>query len=201
MATDPYIFVPTIECVKRSIEGLMAVNVSAVTPGYLCVLNTAGRVGRISGLRPKFRPFFNRHFRVGEPPDKKPYIVPFGRTAGGFDLLFNSNVAGSYAPSSMRDVNPLFDVLEIDEGRYSLFEDHAQNARDRILKRPLPVCATACFLYRDYGFAPKPSAQDLVQQLNADFGFALGGDVLASGLFVDDSDQLAPSDFEPLAMP
>ena len=144
MATAASVFVPTVECVRRSIEQLMAVHANAVTPGYLCVLNAATKAHRVDKLRPRFRHFFDRHFRAGEVPENKPYVVPFGRTETGDALLFNRNVAGSYAPSSMRDVNPLFDVLEIHHGDYTLLEDHAVGVRDRILPRPLPACATAC---------------------------------------------------------
>jgi hypothetical protein len=199
MATAAPVFVPTIACVRRSIDQLMAVHANPVTPGYLCVLNAAAKTGRIEKLRPKFRLFFDRHFRAGETPENKPYVVPFGRTETGAALLFNSNVAGSYAPSSMRDVNPLFDVLEIHQGRYTMLDDHAVAVRDRILRRPLPACATACFLYRDFGFNQRPTADDLVEQLNADFGFALGGDILASGVFADDRARVALDDFEPMA--
>jgi hypothetical protein len=132
---------------------------------------------------------------VADAPENKPYLVPFGRTSGGETLLFNRNVAGSYAPSSMRDVNPLFDVLEIsDSGSYTLLEDHAEKARERILPRPLPFYATACFLFRDYGFAD-PRPESLLQQLNEQFGFALGGDIIESEVFADDRSNFVPGDF------
>jgi hypothetical protein len=200
MASPPPIFVPTIDCVKRSIERLIAAHANPVTPGYLCLLNAASKAGRANRLKPKFRQFFDRYFRAGEAPDNKPYVVPFGRTESGEALLFNQNVAGSYAPSSMRDVNPLFDVLEIGETGYSLLKGHAESVRERILPRPLPACATACFLYRDFGFSPRPGVQDLIKQLNADFGVALGGNILASGVFADDRKRFSPDDFEPLAL-
>lgn len=201
MATETPFFVPTIECVTRSINQLMSVRASPVTPGYLCVLNAAAKARRIENLQPRFRLFFERHFRAGEAPENKPYVVPFGRTEGGGALLFNRNVAGSYAPGSIRGVNALLDVLEIQQGRYTLLIDHAENVRDRILRKPLPACATACFLYRDFGFAPTQGPDDLVQQLNADFGFALDDDILGSGVFADDRSNFGQNDFAPLVTP
>jgi hypothetical protein len=194
------IFVPTIASVRRAIRELVEARANPVTPGYLCVLEAATKAGRMNDLRPRFRLFFDRYLRIAEAPEKKPYLVPFGRTGTGEALLFNQNVAGSYAPSSIRDVNPLYDVLEISAaGTYTLLGGHAEAVRERILPRALPFCATACFLYRDYGFASVPTPDDLLDQLNEDFGFALGQDLLASGVFMDDR-AFGLADFAPLSV-
>jgi hypothetical protein len=162
-------------------------------------LQAATKAERIDRLRPNFRQYFERYFLVRDAPENRPYVVPFGRTSAGETLLFNRNVAGSYAPSSMRDVNPLFDVLEIDgDGTYTLLENHSDAVRARILPRPLPACGTACFLYRDYGFTPHPTGDDLIEQLNRDFGYPFNNDILTSGLFSDDRTLLLPTDFEEL---
>jgi hypothetical protein len=201
MAKSPPFFVPTVACVRRAIAALVAVQANRVTPGYLCVLESAAQAGRLDNLQPRFGVFFERHLRVGDAPERKPYLVPFGRVETGAALLFNRNVAGSYAPSSIRDVNALHDVLEISPtGTFTLREDHLQAVHKRILRRPLPFCATACFLYRDYGFAPKPSSESLLQQLDEQFGFALDHDLLDSGVFMDDRGDFGPNDFELLSV-
>jgi len=201
MPTVDSFFVPSVACVRRAIDNLVGARTNPVTPGYLCVLEAAGKAGRTNELRPRFRRFFDRYLRVADAPERKPYLVPFGRTGTGEALLFNQNVAGSYAPSSIRDVNPLYDVLEISaSGTYTLLKDHAEAVRERILPRPLPFCATACFLYRDYGFAPEPTPEDLLKQLEESFGFALGDDLLGSGVFMDDRANFEPTDFEPLSV-
>lgn len=199
MSTQPPVLVPTVACVRRAIDDLMRIRANPVTPGYLCILEAATKARRDDNLRPRFRHFFERYLRVADAPENKPYLVPFGRTEPGEALLFNRNVAGSYAPSSMRDVNPLFDVLEISaEGTYALLKGHAATVRERILPNSLPFCATACFLYRDYGFNSKPTSEALLRELTDQFGRALGGDLLGSGVFTDDSHRFEADDFEPL---
>lgn len=201
MAAAAPLFVPTVACVRRSIETLVEVRANAVTPGYLCVLEAATREGRQRDLRPRYAVFFDRFLRIAEAPQKKPYLVPFGRSGIGAALLFNRNVAGSYAPSSIRDVNPLHDVLEFAPGgSVTLREDHAEAVQGRILPRPLPFVATACFLYRDYGFSTRPGSEALLSQLDDQFGFPLDHDLLGSGVFSDDRSEFGPDDFELLEL-
>jgi hypothetical protein len=138
--------------------------------------------------------------RIADAPERKPYLVPFGRGRAGGSLLFNRNVAGSYAPSSIREVNPLHDVLEFTpSGTVTLRDDHAERVRERILPQPLPFLATACFLYRDYGFSPRPNPNLLLRQLDDHFGFPLDHDLLRSGIFADDRSDFRAADFEPLS--
>lgn len=190
-------FVPTVACVRRSIDAIMAAKTSPVTPGYLCVLDAAAKSKTLIGLKPKFRSFFDNYLKVASAPENKPYLVPFGRIEGGEGLLFNRNVAGSYAPSSIRDVNALHDVLTISEaGTFSLQSDHIAAARERILPYPLPFMALSCFLYRDYGFASVPTEGILSSELIAQFGFALNDNLFESGLFVNDASDFNDDDFE-----
>jgi len=166
--------------------------------GYLCVLNTAATENRTVNLRPDFRGFFDRFFRIGSPPNKKPYAVPFAR--GAKSILFNENVAGSYAPSSLRPVNPLHSVMEIKGGggqaSFTLRDNHIEQARELLLPTPLPIYAFACFMYRDFGFTVNPDRDEVETAVTSDFGFALGESLVKSGIFSDDLASISAADFE-----
>lgn len=86
-------------------------------------------------------------------------------------------MAGSYAPSSLRDVSPFQQVVSISGSRrrstYSLVQDHATNAKKYLLfGKSLAVVSLAVFLYRDYGLQLKSQYSDaLVSVFRDEFGF------------------------------
>lgn len=190
-------YVPTLQKVKASIEVLAKLNAHRALAGYLCVLNAAAIERRTVDLRPDFRGFFDRFFRIGEPPSKKPYAVPFAR--GAKSILFNENVAGSYAPSSLRPVNPLHSLMEIKGGggqaSFTLRANHIEQALELLLPNSLPIYAFACFMYRDFGFTLNPDRREIERAVGSDFGFALGNDLFGSRVFSDDLDSISAADF------
>ena len=142
--------------------------------GYLCVCWTAHQSGVTKGLKVDFKKFHDDFLIVSGALASHPYVTPFPYTSFPF---FNKNPAGSYAPSSLRDVAPLRRAVNIDgSGRdtsYSLVPGHASQAKSSMLRgNPLPVASLAVFLYRNYGlFLEAPKCIHIVQIFREEFGF------------------------------
>lgn len=191
-------YVPTLSKVRTSFETLTDLDAHRALAGYLCVINAAALEGRETDLRPDFRGFFDRFFRIGDPPNKKPYAVPFAR--GAKSILFNENVAGSYAPSSLRPVNPLHSLMEIkgsgNQASFTLRDNHIEQAIELLLPNPLPIYEFACFIYRDFGFTVNPDRHEIETAVSSDFGFALDKGLFGSNIFVDDLDSISAADFQ-----
>lgn len=107
-----------------------------------------------SRLKVNFREFYDDYLKVGLAPEERPYLLPFvmGR---GEAQLFNKNVAGSYAPSSVREVAPIRDVLEF-EGSGSNVVHRLKGNHERLALAALvsgqriPLDSLAVFLFRDH---------------------------------------------------
>lgn len=202
MADSEPAYVPTLQKVKASLDALVNLHAHRAMAGYLCVLNAASIENRTIDLRPDFRSFFDRFFRIGDPPSKKPYAVPFAR--GAKSILFNENVAGSYAPSSLRPVNPLHSIMEIKGGggqaSFTLRDNHIEQAKELLLPTPLPIYAFTCFMYRDFGFTVNPDPHEIETTVASDFGFALNGNLFGSGIFADDLDSISAPDFQSIGV-
>lgn len=86
----------------------------------------------------------------------------------------NENLAGSFAPSSLRVV--FSRVVETDaQRRFNLRPNHWELARTHLLfDAPIPVLAVAAFMLRDYGFmaASLPGREDLVDAFRREYGYA-----------------------------
>ncbi len=93
------------------------------------------------------------------------------------DIWFNQNVAGSYAPSSIRSQSPLRKVCAFSgNGRkaaFNLIANHSEGAETYMLfGGSIPAIALSAFLYRDYSFRGEaPTANDLVSIFRNEFGF------------------------------
>ncbi|HEY5176268.1 MAG TPA: hypothetical protein VII95_11960 [Terriglobales bacterium] len=100
--------------------------------------------------------------------------MPFSESRGdNWTPFFNRNVAGSYAPSSLRGVSPFLQVVTIGGSRrratYSLVRDHATKASQYLLfGKRLGVVSLAAVLYRDYGLEFNlPNSGGLVLEFRA----------------------------------
>jgi len=143
--------------------------------GYLHLQQQASLLGRSHDLRPDFLSFFKRFFQVGNAPLGTPYIKPFTEQHPSTkNLWLNENVAGSYAPSSLRPGQPFRKVVEIDGREYSLPIDHAQRASQYLLySERVTVAELAVFLYRDFGLTTSPSIWDLIDVFAFEFGYSI----------------------------
>ncbi len=93
--------------------------------GYLCLKRTAARDGRTTDLQPNFKQFFDTFMRVPGGPKDRPYLKPFPSDER---LWFNPNVAGTFAPSSLRATPSLSRIVNVSGGRrnarYSFVDHH-----------------------------------------------------------------------------
>lgn len=161
-------------------------------PGYLTIVRTAHLTGATTELNPDFRGFHDAFLRVrnytdyylgGHKADEEtpPYLNPFGP---GTDpdpdkLWLNPNVAGTYAPSSVRSGVAFTDVVEVDgsgsSATYSLADDHAEGAFESFCnEQKLPLGALSCFLYRDFA-VEKPQTDRYTNIFLHEFGYKTKG--------------------------
>jgi len=167
-------YILDVDAVRESFWYLVDLPIHRLFPGYLCLRQEAGRENRLDDLDFNYNEFFDQYFEMRS--GKKPYLVPF--TVDDFEeteLWFNKNVAGTYAPSSLRTTTPLLKVGEFEkDGRKSywkLFDNHAELAKEHLSSgEKVPVEPLAAFLFRDYGFeVENPSADTLVQAFCEEF--------------------------------
>lgn len=147
-------------------------------PGYLGLKRTARIEGKSGGLDFDYTGFYDAFLRVRD--DDNPYLTPFGPNTDPdrHSLWFNSNVAGTYAPSSIRPNQPFSRVVTTEgsghSATYALVEDHHEHAREELLQgQRLPVVSLSVFLYRDFAVETddEPSADDLVTIFRDEFGY------------------------------
>lgn len=188
------------EAVDDAVNTLANRRIHEHLPGYLATVWSATREARTDGLRPDFRGFHEYFMRV---PGREefPYLRPFNsavrRTAAGANSIwFQSNVAGSYAPSSIRAGQPLWRILEV-SGRgasatYALRPNHPALALEHLAFGTLiPAAALATYLYREFAF-DTPSLALLVSIFRFEFGYETegGAPIESTGfqtLYADDS--------------
>ena len=181
---EKYMFI-RVPVARRALSILLEAKIHPHFAGYLALCQTARRTGRTLDLRFTPKEFFDHFLRVADLPDQTPYIQPFHNSPGRKIQFFNSNVAGSYAPSSLRSVAPFRQVATYTGSGLSstiaLVPDHAQQAK-KVLSfgKKVDVTALAIFLYRDYGIGSEgASCGAVVSLFRDDFGF---GDSAPEGL-------------------
>jgi len=197
------------EFVDASVAELLAARIHPHLAGYLCLVRTAARDGTTSHLPGEFKDFFETFLRVPNGTEELPYLRPFWNKGSDVRAWNQPNVAGTYAPSSIRPGMPFDVVVEIDgTGRaatYSLRANHAQLALENLAGGcPIPVAPLAAFLYRDYGFdiEGEPSLSAVVRVFRYEFGYEdhePGPNDDFATLFVDETGAGSTSDlFEEL---
>lgn len=169
-------YVLTNPVVQWGVQELQRHRLHPFLPAYLILRRQAAREGSLTDLRPRWEEL-EVFFRVEGGPPGKPYFRPFWHLArdAGQEWL-NPNLAGSYAPSSLRTV-PL-SVVTTSGSLFSLKPRHWELARDALTySKRIPAIALCLFLYRDFGFisdAGEPAPEALVALFRDDFGY--GGD-------------------------
>ncbi|MFD7433398.1 hypothetical protein [Streptomyces sp. NPDC059861] len=142
-------------------------------------------------------------------PPKKPFYRPFFQEISRPERYWlNANLAGSYAPSSLRQVpRRIVDIGE--DGDFRLKEDSAELVLEHLLYgEPAPLVALSAFMLRNHGFRSEeglPSEWDLCSSFLTEFnflfdqdpGWTLTGDA-AVVFAVDDLSSMTEA-FEPLA--
>lgn len=178
-------FVLSLPFVKSCLKHLRERPAHRHFAGYLCICEASALAQRTVNLKPSFKDFFERFLLVGGAPEESPYLVPFNE-AGTLDasVWMNRNIAGSYAPSSIRSQAPLRRVVDVfgagREAAYSLKDNHEELCTTHLLSgRRIDALALAGFLFRDYSFSV-PSGERLTPAVLRDalysrFGFGDGG--------------------------
>lgn len=167
--------------VARSLQRLRGQKTHPLFAGYFHLQQRAVELNRLTNLGPEFVKFYERFLLVKDHPIGTPYIKPFtDQRASDNNLWLNENVAGTYAPSSLRPGKPFRKVVEVTADRvYSLQSDHAQLAlRHLLYNAPVSAEDLSVLLYRDFGFLENVrKIEDLVDCFAVDFGYAskLGG--------------------------
>jgi len=148
-----------------------------------------------------FKLFFDTYFSVAGSTSKWPYYVPFGNAGDLSGRFFNRNVAGSYAPSSIRPVSPLRQLTAIDSSSsgvtFELLGDHAATAITILRGETIPGASLAAYLYRDFAFEAEALPSDLYARFKRDFGFAfIHGGPSFEEVFKDNTSDLGFQVFE-----
>lgn len=161
--------------VAQCLSRLREQKIHTLFAGYLYLQQRATQLGRLEDLQPEFLPFFKQFFLVGNHPLGTPYIKPFTeQKASAKNLWLNVNVAGSYAPSSLRVGQPFRQVVNIHDKKYSLPLDHAQRAFEYLLySMPVQVADLAVLLYRDFGLiGDSLTIEDVIDIFAYEFGYS-----------------------------
>jgi len=194
------VWVVSRDAVEDAVQELWGRRIHEQLPGYLCLVWTAARTGRVESLRPDFKAFHDYFMRV---PDRAamPYLRPFNsakrRTAAGKGRIwYQENVAGSYTPSSLRGGGTLPKVVEVTGEKatasYSLRNRHAALALEHFAYGvQIPIVPLALYLYREFAF-DTPSTGAVASVFRYEFGYqsatgAENGDDFAT-LYSDDSE-------------
>lgn len=141
----------TVEAVRWALDELRQSTIHPFFPAYLQLYSQSVRQ-ESDRVRPRWDELAQL-LEVGGGPPGKPYLRPFwnshGEDANRFWL--NANIAGSYAPSSVR--NKPRNVIDIDGSDYILRPGHVSLAFEHLLYgAPASGIACAAFFLRDFGF-------------------------------------------------
>lgn len=186
------------EVVRDCLHRLIDEPIHRMFPGYLCLQQQAAQANRTTGLSFPYNEFFDDYLRVRDDSDR-PYFVPFtqAENPSKAELWNNKNVAGTYAPSSLRSTAPLMQIAEVEEGghnsKWGIAEHHWELARHNLCDdTQVPVESLAAYLLRDYAIevddADEPSAYTLVETFTEEFGYEFGGDAFSHLYRTSDSE-------------
>jgi hypothetical protein len=170
-------YVLTPAAVRECITLLRKQRIHPYFPAYLHLRQRAAAEESLTNLHPSWddlSPFL----QVRGAPSRKPHFRPFTQNAGGGgDEWLNPNLAGSYAPSSLRVGQAPLRVVEFgsDRGTFSLRPNHWQLAREHLLNdERIPLAALAGFMLRDFGFEMDDDLPPAYPELEAAFAETFG---------------------------
>lgn len=162
------------EFILKSLNYLRNQTIHPLFVGYLHLQRRSGELDRLIDLQPDFLSYYKEFFYIEGHPLGTPYIRVFtDKPASQSNLWLNANVAGSYAPSSLRPNQPFRKVIKIESKTYSLPDDHAAAAYKNLMyENKIDPFYFAAFIYRDFCFNKEDlSVSDLVDVFRQDFGY------------------------------
>lgn len=192
----------TRAAVKTGIAALKSQRIHEHFPAYLELRRLAVSSGSLTSLEPDWK-IVSDLLKMPSGPPTKPHYRPFSsrnlKDESGY--WYNPNLAGSYAPKSMRATSGF--MLNASGDDYELPADHVQQALLRLLKgTKVPAWALAAYYLRNYGFVFDGDGgyDELVAAFKQEFAFEQGTDFDA--LFEDDEPIFFTDNwFEPLTVP
>lgn len=174
----------TIERIAQSLKRLRGLGIHRNIIMYLCIKRASAQQETTEGIKIDFREFFERFLTIRNAPlDRlnKPYIIPF--ESSDAKIWLNRNLAGSFAPSSVRPDNPVNTAIAWDGAgskvTYALRPNHGKAVFENLLRNGQKISALdlAIFLYRDFGFdSDEMSAEALVSIFKNEFGYIKNGE-------------------------
>ena len=146
--------------------------------GYLYLYRCSASNGSLTSIQANW-PELGEYLRVDGGPE--PHLRPFwSRRRTAQQEWLNHNIAGSFAPSSLRSDGPFRKVVNLnDDGTFSLRQDHAKLAlRYLLLERKMDAACLSLFLHRNRGYISEgpPTHLDVVSCFRRDFGYSSSKD-------------------------
>lgn len=187
----------TIPAVRGAIRALQGASIHETFPAYLHLRHQAGALGRCNNLEPDWNGQVHDWLELPGGPARKPHFRPF--TSRGTAYWLGPNLAGSYAPSSLRQLRNLYmandDAYRIPETN-SGDPDPAPIRKVLLYDQPIEAWAVAAYLYRNHAFllgdatseATQPSSL-LLQVFQDDFKWTVNE---RESLFTWDEPQISP---------
>src|SRR5271168_5361175 len=147
---EAFLFIPDLAA-KAALRELLKTRIHPHFAGYLALCRIARQTGHTHALEFRAKEFFETFLRVQGLPPTTPYLLPFRSKSSTTSPFFNANVAGSYAPSSLRPEKSFRKVVEMSsdsgEALFSLPIDHAVRAKQYLaFKSSINACVLATFL-------------------------------------------------------
>lgn len=151
-------YVLTLDAVRRAITTLQPITIHETFPVYLHLRRQASVLGRFEDLEPDWQGEPHRWMAIPGGPPRKPHFRPFTSRGSSLNAFWmNDNLAGSYAPSSLRDKRRLY-VGANDEYHLPAHPDGTPDPQPILggvlLGKPVPAWAVAAFIFRNRLFIP-----------------------------------------------
>lgn len=168
----------TVEAVQAGIEALQSQRIHEQFPAYLHLRQLAVAANSFANIEPVWHEVGDLLRMPGGPPTK-PHYRPFSsrnrKDPSGYWL--NENLAGSYAPRSIRSTSRF--MLNAAGDGFELPSDHAHQALAVLLKGiKVPAWALAAYYLRNYGFIlhGEGGVEDLISSFKREFLLDQGTD-------------------------
>jgi hypothetical protein len=142
----------TVEAVQWAISDLQSQRIHPWFLAYLHLRQRSIEQGSSDDIEPHWEEL-GRYMRVNGGPPGKPFYRPLwnGRGSDPARFWLNPNLAGSYSPSSVREL--VRKVVHTHGSHFELRPDHAEAAFEHLLNETrVSALALAAYLFRDFGF-------------------------------------------------
>jgi hypothetical protein len=145
-------YVLTVEAVRWALDQLKSQKIHPFFVAYLFLGKWSAEQDTTTEIQPEWTELAD-YLSIGGGPPGKPFYRPFwhGTVNDPGRYWLNPNLAGSFAPSSLRNVPAR--IVDVTDGRFSLKSGHEMLALEHLLYgEPVSTIALGAFIYRDYGF-------------------------------------------------